>query len=114
TVEQIVCYISKLCFAFIIEAATNAETVWLRDVTKRLDTDKRGVTGPDLPEQLSFLLKSRRHNLVLNLNRNDQINPNTELYIVKTLEDGRSVLEKKQISEKVVSVLSETINLIQL
>ncbi|KAL3861633.1 hypothetical protein ACJMK2_007658, partial [Sinanodonta woodiana] len=80
-------------------AATNAETVWLRDVTKRLQTDKRGVTDPDLPDQLSFHLKSSTHDLVLNLRRNYQIDPNADIFIVKTLNDGRSVLEKDQISE---------------
>ncbi|KAL3861653.1 hypothetical protein ACJMK2_007678, partial [Sinanodonta woodiana] len=81
-------------------AATNAETVWLRDRTKRLQTDKRGFTDPVLPDQLSFDLKSRKHNLVLNLDRNYQIDPSTDIYIMKTLEDGQSVLEKDRFLDK--------------
>ncbi|KAL3861629.1 hypothetical protein ACJMK2_007654 [Sinanodonta woodiana] len=77
-------------------ATTDAETVWLKDVTTRIQTDKREVNGADLPDQLTFHLKRRNQDLVLNLKRNYHIDPNADIYIVQTLNDGRTILEKSQ------------------
>ncbi|KAL3861647.1 hypothetical protein ACJMK2_007672 [Sinanodonta woodiana] len=91
-------------FAFCLltcfpKAATDAETVWLRDVTTRLQTDEREDTGSNLPDQLSFHLKSNTHDIALNLKRNYQIDPNTNIYVVQKFEDGQPLLEKTQNSE---------------
>ncbi|KAL3861407.1 hypothetical protein ACJMK2_007442, partial [Sinanodonta woodiana] len=75
------------------------ETVWLKDVTTRLQKDKRSLDDPDLPEKLSFLLKRNSDTLFLNLKRN-YVDPNADLYTVKNLDDGRSILEKSVGAEK--------------
>ncbi|KAL3861646.1 hypothetical protein ACJMK2_007671, partial [Sinanodonta woodiana] len=80
-------------------AATDAETVWLRDVTTQLQTDEREDTGSNLPDQLSFHLKSSTQDIVLNLKRNYQMDPNTDIYVVQKFEDGQPLLEKTQNSE---------------
>ncbi|KAK3576268.1 hypothetical protein CHS0354_027712, partial [Potamilus streckersoni] len=79
---------------FILLAKTDSETVWLKDVTTLLQTDKRTLSDDDLPDQLSFILKSKSHTLTLNLKRNYDIDPNADIYTVRKLNDGRSLLEK--------------------
>ncbi|KAL3861512.1 hypothetical protein ACJMK2_007541, partial [Sinanodonta woodiana] len=79
---------------------TDADTVWLKDMTTRLHTNKQEVTGADLPDRLSFHLKRKTHDLVLNLKRNYHIDPNADTYIAHTLRDGRTILEKSQNLER--------------
>ncbi|KAK3576264.1 hypothetical protein CHS0354_027707, partial [Potamilus streckersoni] len=78
----------------ILLATTDSETVWLKDVTKLLQTNKRTLSDPDLPDQLSFLLKRKLQTLTLNLKRNYEIDPNADIYTVRKLNDDRSLLEK--------------------
>ncbi|KAK3610967.1 hypothetical protein CHS0354_000973 [Potamilus streckersoni] len=82
--------------SYFEQATTDVETVWLKDVTTRLQTDKRGLSDPDLPDQLSFQLKSKSRTLTLNLKRNHQIDPNIDIYTVKKLNDSLPFLEKAQ------------------
>ncbi|KAK3575817.1 hypothetical protein CHS0354_027038, partial [Potamilus streckersoni] len=82
--------------AYFLKATTDAETVWLKDVTTKFQTDKRTVSDTDLPEKLSFHLKRKSHDLTFNLKRNHQINPNADIFVVRKLNDGQSVLEKTQ------------------
>ncbi|KAK3591035.1 hypothetical protein CHS0354_026049 [Potamilus streckersoni] len=74
----------------------DSETVWLKDVTRRFETNKRKLNDPDLPEQLSFQLKRELSSLTINLQRNHQIYPNSDVYIVRKMNDGRSRLEKTE------------------
>ncbi|KAL3861658.1 hypothetical protein ACJMK2_007683 [Sinanodonta woodiana] len=97
-------YFALIVSACFQKATTDAETVWLKDVTTRIQTDKREVNGADLPDQLTFHLKRRNQDLVLNLKRNYHIDPNADIYIVQTLNDGRTILEKSQNLETKVSV----------
>ncbi|KAK3598431.1 hypothetical protein CHS0354_016429 [Potamilus streckersoni] len=85
-------------------ATTDVETVWLKDATTRFQTDKRTLSDSDLPDQLSFQLKSRSRTLTLNLKRNHQVDPNLDIYIVNNLNDGPSFLEKAQDLEKEVCI----------
>ncbi|KAL3861351.1 hypothetical protein ACJMK2_007387, partial [Sinanodonta woodiana] len=76
------------------------ETVWLKDVTTRLQRDKRSIGMSDHPEKLTFLLKRNSDTLTLNLKRNDNVDPNADLYTVRNLDDGRSIVEKTVDAEK--------------
>ncbi|KAL3856271.1 hypothetical protein ACJMK2_011045, partial [Sinanodonta woodiana] len=67
----------------------NAETVWLQDVTTKLQTDKRLISDLDLPDALTFDFSRGSQALNLNLRRNHDINPNADIYIVEKLKDGR-------------------------
>ncbi|KAK3586203.1 hypothetical protein CHS0354_003887, partial [Potamilus streckersoni] len=89
-------WILNICLLGILAATTDAETVWLKDVTTKFHTDKRTVSDTDLPDQLSFHLKRKSHDLTFNLKRNHQINPNADIFVVRKLNDGQSVLEKTQ------------------
>ncbi|KAL3861400.1 hypothetical protein ACJMK2_007435, partial [Sinanodonta woodiana] len=86
------------------------ETVWLKDVTTRLQRDKRSIGMSDHPEKLTFLLKRNSDTLTLNLKRNDNVDPNADLYTVRNLDDGRSIVEKTVDAEKEVDQLYAGIN----
>ncbi|KAL3861484.1 hypothetical protein ACJMK2_007517, partial [Sinanodonta woodiana] len=79
---------------------TEAETVWLTEVTAGLQTDKRGVTSPDFPDQLSFHVKGITHELVLNLEKNNRIDQNVDTFIVQSTIDGQSLMEKMKSLDK--------------
>ncbi|KAK3609041.1 hypothetical protein CHS0354_018591 [Potamilus streckersoni] len=77
-----------------------SETVWLKDVTKRIHGEKRTLDDFDLPDQLTFQLRRETEALNLNLKRNYDIDPNAEIYVGRKLKDGRSVLLKTQNMKK--------------
>ncbi|KAL3861685.1 hypothetical protein ACJMK2_007709, partial [Sinanodonta woodiana] len=93
-------YIPKHGHFRIIAATTEAETVWLTEVTTGLQTDKRGVTIPDFPDQLLFHVKGKTHELVLNLEKNNRIDQNVDTYIVQSTIDGQSLMEKMKNLDK--------------
>ncbi|KAK3598248.1 hypothetical protein CHS0354_001069, partial [Potamilus streckersoni] len=76
--------------------ASLEETVWLKDVTKDFQTDKRTLNDHELPDGLTFRLKRVTDALTLNLKRNYDINPNANVYLTPTLKDGQSVLFNTQ------------------
>ncbi|KAL3861674.1 hypothetical protein ACJMK2_007698, partial [Sinanodonta woodiana] len=80
----------------MLPATTDSETVWLKDVTGRFQTEKRTLSYPGLPDQLSFHIKGESHNVILNLERNNEMDPNADIYIVEKLDDGRSHLVKTE------------------
>ncbi|KAK3575895.1 hypothetical protein CHS0354_034471, partial [Potamilus streckersoni] len=57
---------------------------------------KRKVGESDLPDDLTFYLSRGRgpHAMYINLKRNQGINPNADVFFVRTLQDGRTHLEK--------------------
>ncbi|KAL3836834.1 hypothetical protein ACJMK2_022247, partial [Sinanodonta woodiana] len=75
--------------------AGSVETVWLKDAT-----DKRTLSNIDLPDELVFDLTRRSETLNLNLRRNYDINPNTDVYFARKSENGELVLEKSRHREK--------------
>ncbi|KAL3861481.1 hypothetical protein ACJMK2_007514, partial [Sinanodonta woodiana] len=83
----------------MLPATTDSETVWLKDVTGRFQTEKRTLSYPGLPDQLSFHIKGESHNVILNLERNHEMDPNADIYIVEKLDDGRSHLVKTETLE---------------
>ncbi|KAL3861486.1 hypothetical protein ACJMK2_007519 [Sinanodonta woodiana] len=93
-------YIPKHGHFRINAATTEAETVWLTEVTTGLQTDKRGVTIPDFPDQLLFHVKGKTHELVLNLEKNNRIDQNVDTYIVQSTIDGQSLMEKMKNLDK--------------
>ncbi|KAL3865280.1 hypothetical protein ACJMK2_006893 [Sinanodonta woodiana] len=80
--------------------SNNLETVWLKDVTTSFRTGKRTHDNLDLPDELTFHLTSKSNVLNLNLKRNRAIDPNAEVYIVRTMEDGEPLLDKMLSLEK--------------
>ncbi|KAL3861514.1 hypothetical protein ACJMK2_007543, partial [Sinanodonta woodiana] len=78
----------------ILSATTDLETVWLKDITTR--TDKRTLSDNDLPDRLSFSLKRKSQTITLNLKRNYDVDPNADVYIVKNINDGRSIQKKTE------------------
>ncbi|KAL3875189.1 hypothetical protein ACJMK2_038116 [Sinanodonta woodiana] len=90
-----------LCFvlcpfvlSFLCAAPNESEMVWLTDVTRRLPTVKRDSSDPSLPDNLTFQLRGGSRSLTLNLKRNNEINPNADMYFVRKSNDGQSHLEK--------------------
>ncbi|KAK3598634.1 hypothetical protein CHS0354_037584 [Potamilus streckersoni] len=70
------------------------ETVWLKDVTTTIQTDKRTLGDPGLPAHLTFHLMRGSDALTLNLKRNYEIDPNADIYVVQSTKDGRSTLSR--------------------
>ncbi|KAK3593452.1 hypothetical protein CHS0354_020217 [Potamilus streckersoni] len=89
--------------AFVFAAPTESEMVWLKDVTTSWQSDKRKFSDPNLPDILTFQLRSGSRALTLNLERNYAIDPNTEVYFVSKSNDGRYQLEKALNLKKEVS-----------
>ncbi|KAL3891938.1 hypothetical protein ACJMK2_004180 [Sinanodonta woodiana] len=77
-----------------------SETVWLKDVTATIENDKRTFDNPDLPAQLTFHLRRGLDVLTLQLNRNDEINPNADMYLVENTQEGRPILSKTTMLDK--------------
>ncbi|KAK3587442.1 hypothetical protein CHS0354_007933 [Potamilus streckersoni] len=86
-------------------ATTGLETVWLKDVTQTLQSDKRELSDPDLPDQLTFHLKRGADVLAFKLRRNYDIDPNADIYVVQNMKDGQSALRKSEFLEKEVFVM---------
>ncbi|KAK3578110.1 hypothetical protein CHS0354_007821 [Potamilus streckersoni] len=70
-------------------ASIRSETVWLKDVTTKFQIDKRTPSDHNLPDQLTFHLWRGSDDLSLNLKRNYDINPNTDMYFVHRRTDGQ-------------------------
>ncbi|KAL3892097.1 hypothetical protein ACJMK2_004334 [Sinanodonta woodiana] len=79
-----------------------SETVWLKDVTATIENDKRTFDNPDLPAQLTFHLRRGLDVMTLQLNRNDEINPNADMYLVENTQEGRPILSKTTMLDKEV------------
>ncbi|KAK3598629.1 hypothetical protein CHS0354_037579 [Potamilus streckersoni] len=84
----------------LLPAATGFETVWVTDVTAQFQADKRALGDIYLPDQLTFDLIRGSDELTLNLKRNYDIDPNTDIYVVQKLKDGRSFLARTNKLEK--------------
>ncbi|KAL3875195.1 hypothetical protein ACJMK2_038122, partial [Sinanodonta woodiana] len=80
--------------------AIKSESVWVKDVTTSLETDKRQLSDTDLPDDLTFRLIGGSRSLTLNLKRNHAIDPNADVYFVRKLNDGRSYMEKALILQE--------------
>ncbi|KAK3586772.1 hypothetical protein CHS0354_016947 [Potamilus streckersoni] len=78
------------------------ETVWLEDITI-LQSDKRTLGDPGLPAQLTYSLRRKSDFLTLQLERNYEINPNADIYVVRRTKDGRPILTKTKNLEKEVN-----------
>ncbi|KAK3586770.1 hypothetical protein CHS0354_016945 [Potamilus streckersoni] len=76
------------------------ETVWLKDVTTTIQTDKRTIGDHGLPAQLTFHLMRGSGDLTLTLKRNYDIDPNADIYVVQRTKDGRSILSKTRNLER--------------
>ncbi|KAL3875192.1 hypothetical protein ACJMK2_038119 [Sinanodonta woodiana] len=77
-----------------------SKMVWVKDVTTSLQTDKRAFSDTDLPDDLTFQLRGGSRSLTLNLKRNHAIDPNTNVYFVNKLNDGRSQMKKALIVDE--------------
>ncbi|KAK3582137.1 hypothetical protein CHS0354_017248 [Potamilus streckersoni] len=71
------------------------ETVWLKDVNTRTLTDEQTLCDPAFPNEMTFHLQRGPDTIILNLKRNNAVNPNADVYYVQRLENGRSALFKK-------------------
>ncbi|KAL3856707.1 hypothetical protein ACJMK2_011430, partial [Sinanodonta woodiana] len=80
----------------VLPTATDSEIVWLNDVTSSFEIDKRTLSDHALPDELTFRIRRGSDDLTLNLKRNHGIDPNADIYVVKSLKDGPSKLEKSQ------------------
>ncbi|KAL3865259.1 hypothetical protein ACJMK2_006873 [Sinanodonta woodiana] len=78
----------------MLPGPNNLEIVWMKDVTTRFETEKRTHDNLDLPDELTFHLTSKSNVLNLNLKRNWGIDPNAEVYVVRTMKDGQPQMEK--------------------
>ncbi|KAK3604350.1 hypothetical protein CHS0354_013862 [Potamilus streckersoni] len=76
------------------------ETVWLKDITATIQTDKRTLDDPGLPTQLTFHLKRGSDDLTIKLRRNYDIDPNAEIYLAERTNDGRSTLTRTRTLEQ--------------
>ncbi|KAK3586159.1 hypothetical protein CHS0354_006717, partial [Potamilus streckersoni] len=85
---------------YICSAPTDPELVWVKDVTSSFLTDKRTLSDLDLPDEIFFNLIHGTHVVGLNLKRNHGIDPNADVFFVRTLKDGRSHIEKALNLEK--------------
>ncbi|KAL3856272.1 hypothetical protein ACJMK2_011046, partial [Sinanodonta woodiana] len=81
------CVVSLL--VCVQSATTSPETVWLRDVTSELQTDKRILGDLDLPDELTFIFSRGSKSLNINLRRNYEIDPNVDVYVVQKSTIGR-------------------------
>ncbi|KAL3892094.1 hypothetical protein ACJMK2_004331, partial [Sinanodonta woodiana] len=79
---------------------THIETVWLKEVTTEFPTDKRTLGDPNLPTQLTFHIRRESDDLTLNLRRNYDIDPNADIYVSQTINDGQSILRKASHLER--------------
>ncbi|KAK3600128.1 hypothetical protein CHS0354_009264 [Potamilus streckersoni] len=79
------------------------ETVWLKDVTTTIQTDKRTIGDHGLPAQLTFHLMRGSGDMTLTLKRNYDIDPNADIYVVQRTKDGRSILTKIRNLEREVN-----------
>ncbi|KAK3598244.1 hypothetical protein CHS0354_001065 [Potamilus streckersoni] len=80
------------------------ETVWLKEAPSRLKIDKRTLSDNiDLPDELTFHLRRGSNGITLHLKRNRDIDPNADVYFIRTRKDGQSVLVKTQNLENEVS-----------
>ncbi|KAK3575897.1 hypothetical protein CHS0354_034473 [Potamilus streckersoni] len=78
------------------------------DVTSRIQKYKRNVGESDFPDDLTFYLSRGTQSMYINLKRNHGINPNAEVFFVRTLEDGRTHLEKTPNIENERDITDET------
>ncbi|KAK3598242.1 hypothetical protein CHS0354_001063 [Potamilus streckersoni] len=85
------------CTTSILQESAGLETVWLKEATSRLNIDKRTLgDNIDLPDELTFHLRRGSNGITLHLKRNQDINPKADVYFVRTLKDGQSVMVKTQ------------------
>ncbi|KAK3578108.1 hypothetical protein CHS0354_007819 [Potamilus streckersoni] len=88
---------------YVQSALTRPAAVWLREVTTKFPIDKRTPRNLDLPDQLTFHLRRGSDDFALNLERNYDINPNTDMYFAQKDMDGqlRLVRTRSLIPENV-------------
>ncbi|KAK3578114.1 hypothetical protein CHS0354_007826, partial [Potamilus streckersoni] len=94
-----------LFFVFVLlgyvqSAATGSETIWLEDVTPRFQTEKMTSSGLNLADHLTFRLRRGSYVFTLNLERNHDINPDTDMYILRNVRNGRFRISKSRNLEK--------------
>ncbi|KAK3607690.1 hypothetical protein CHS0354_016712 [Potamilus streckersoni] len=86
-----------------INTNAGSEIVWLKDVTAKFRTQKRIFGDPDLPDHLTFHVRRGSGVLTLKLQRNYEIDPNADIYLVKRTKEGQSLLSKTTTLEREVS-----------
>ncbi|KAK3598241.1 hypothetical protein CHS0354_001062 [Potamilus streckersoni] len=97
TVKQGVFYLIVGLLSCIWSESAGLETVWLKEATSRLKIDKRTlIDNIDLPDELTFHLRRASNGITLHLKRNRDIDPNADVYFIRTLKDGQSVMVKTQ------------------
>ncbi|KAK3576232.1 hypothetical protein CHS0354_002835 [Potamilus streckersoni] len=76
------------------------ETVWLKEATSRLKIDKRTLSDNiNLPDELTFYLRRGSNGITLNLKRNRDIDPNADVYFVRTRKDVAIILELHELTQ---------------
>ncbi|KAK3598239.1 hypothetical protein CHS0354_001060 [Potamilus streckersoni] len=89
-------FLNKYTTSNLPESA-GLETVWLKEATSRLNINKRTLSeNINFPDELTFHLRRGSNIITLNLKRNRDIDPNADVYFVRTLKDGQSELVKTQ------------------
>ncbi|KAK3591695.1 hypothetical protein CHS0354_040626 [Potamilus streckersoni] len=66
----------------------------------RFQTDKRTSSGLDLADHLTFRLRRGSRAFTLNLERNHDINPDTDMYFLRNVRNGRFRIVKSRNLEK--------------
>ncbi|KAL3853998.1 hypothetical protein ACJMK2_013282, partial [Sinanodonta woodiana] len=77
-------------------ASASSETIWVKEVSTRFQTDKRIFSDVDLPDHLTIRLSRGSDRYTLHLERNYDINPNSDMYFVKKDKNGRLRFVKSQ------------------
>ncbi|KAK3598279.1 hypothetical protein CHS0354_019805 [Potamilus streckersoni] len=92
--------LAYVCLGSTLRNSEGSELVWLKDVTAIFQTQKRMFGDPNLPDHLTFHVKRGSGVLTLNLKRNNEIDPNSDIYFVERTKDGRSILSKTTTLER--------------
>ncbi|KAK3591699.1 hypothetical protein CHS0354_040630 [Potamilus streckersoni] len=79
---------------------TGFRTIWVEDMNPRFQTDKRTSSGLDLADHLTFRLRRGSRSFTLNLERNHDINPDTDMYFLRNVRNGRFRIVKSRNLEK--------------
>ncbi|KAK3578107.1 hypothetical protein CHS0354_007818 [Potamilus streckersoni] len=79
----------RLIYRIYSTTPIRPEEVWLKDVTRKFQIDKRTPSDLDLPDQLTFHLWRGSDDLTLILERNYDINLNTDMYFAQKEMNGQ-------------------------
>ncbi|KAK3591697.1 hypothetical protein CHS0354_040628 [Potamilus streckersoni] len=93
-------YIVFVLVGYVQSATPGSRTIWVEDVTPRFQTNKRTSSGLDLADHLTFRLSRGSQLFTLNLERNDDINSNTDMYFLRNMRNGRFRIVKSRNLEK--------------